>query len=40
MHIDLPITIGIVGAYIGSLYGWLAGEERFVYFDFVPRLSS
>jgi P-type Cu2+ transporter len=35
MHIDLPISIGIVGAYVGSLYGWLVGEERFVYFDFV-----
>ncbi|MEX2045000.1 MAG: heavy metal translocating P-type ATPase metal-binding domain-containing protein, partial [Opitutus sp.] len=35
LHIDLPIAIGIIGAYAGSLYGWLAGEERFVYFDFV-----
>ncbi|MBI5689336.1 MAG: HAD family hydrolase [Verrucomicrobia bacterium] len=35
LHIDLPIAIGIVGAYTGSLYGWLAGEERFLYFDFV-----
>ena len=35
MHIDLPIGLGIVGAYLGSLYGWFAGEERFVYFDFV-----
>ena len=35
MHIDLPISIGIVGAYVGSLYGWLAGHEQFVYFDFV-----
>lgn len=35
MHIDLPIALGIVGAYAGSLYGWLVGEERFVYFDFV-----
>ena len=35
LHIDLPIAIGIVGAYMGSLYGWLVGEERFVYFDFV-----
>lgn len=35
MHIDLPIAIGIAGAYSGSLYGWLAGEERFLYFDFV-----
>lgn len=35
LHIDLPIAIGILGAYTGSLYGWLAGEERFIYFDFV-----
>ncbi|HWA88089.1 MAG TPA: heavy metal translocating P-type ATPase metal-binding domain-containing protein [Opitutus sp.] len=35
LHIDLPIAIGIVGAYAGSLYGWLADEPRFVYFDFV-----
>jgi len=35
IHIDLPIGLGIVGAYAGSLYGWFAGEERFVYFDFV-----
>ena len=35
MHIDLPIAIGIVGAYVGSLYGWLTGHERFIYFDFV-----
>lgn len=35
MHIDLPIALGIAGAYAGSLYGWLAGHERFVYFDFV-----
>ncbi len=35
MHIDLPIAVGIVGAYLGSLYGWLSGRESFVYFDFV-----
>jgi P-type Cu2+ transporter len=35
MHIDLPISLGIIGAYSGSLYGWLIGDERFVYFDFV-----
>ena len=35
MHIDLPIALGIVAAYAGSLYGWMAGQERFVYFDFV-----
>ncbi|HTL69639.1 MAG TPA: heavy metal translocating P-type ATPase metal-binding domain-containing protein [Lacunisphaera sp.] len=35
MHIDLPIAVGIVGAYGGSLYGWLSGRGSFVYFDFV-----
>ncbi len=35
MHIDLPIALGITGAYLGSLYGWLNGREEFVYFDFV-----
>ncbi len=34
-HIDMPIAIGILGAYLGSLYGWLTGRDRFVYFDFV-----
>lgn len=35
MHIDLPIAIGVIGAYAGSMYGWLVGEEKYVYFDFV-----
>ncbi len=35
MHIDLPIALGIMGAYLGSFYGWLAHREEFVYFDFV-----
>lgn len=35
LHIDLPIGLGIVGAYIGSMYGWLSGREEFMYFDFV-----
>jgi Cu2+-exporting ATPase len=35
LHIDLPISVGIVGAYGGSLYGWMIGDERLVYFDFV-----
>lgn len=35
MHIDLPISLGIIGAYTGSAYGWLAGEEKYIYFDFV-----
>jgi P-type Cu2+ transporter len=35
LHIDLPIALGIVGSYAGSLYGWLRGAENYVYFDFV-----
>ncbi|MFT3870875.1 MAG: heavy metal translocating P-type ATPase metal-binding domain-containing protein [Nibricoccus sp.] len=35
MNIDLPIALGIVGAYSGSLYGWLVNAEPFMYFDFV-----
>ncbi|MGC4074242.1 MAG: heavy metal translocating P-type ATPase metal-binding domain-containing protein [Nibricoccus sp.] len=35
LHIDLPIAVGIVGAYLGSFYGWLAQIEEYQYFDFV-----
>jgi len=35
LHIDLPIGLGITGAYAGSFYGWLSGREEYVYFDFV-----
>ena len=35
LHIDLPIALGIVGSYAGSLYGWLQGDASYVYFDFV-----
>lgn len=35
VSIDLPIALGIVGAYGGSFFGWIARNEVFVYFDFV-----
>jgi Cu2+-exporting ATPase len=35
LHIDLPIALGIVGAYLGSFYGWLSQREEYQYFDFV-----
>lgn len=35
LHIDLPISVGIIGAYLGSVYGWLTHNEALVYFDFV-----
>jgi len=35
LHIDLPIALGIAGAYLGSLYGWFTGQVDYIYFDFV-----
>src|SRR6478609_1456749 len=34
LHIDLPIALGITGAYAGSVVGWALGRETFMYFDF------
>jgi Cu2+-exporting ATPase len=35
LHIDLPIALGLVAAYVGSIVGWALGSERLMYFDFV-----
>jgi P-type Cu2+ transporter len=35
IHIDLPIALGIVLAYSGSVYAWLHNDHSFIYFDFV-----
>jgi Cu2+-exporting ATPase len=35
LHLDLPIAIGIVGAYLGSVWGWLTTNPEAQYFDFV-----
>lgn len=35
VHIDLPIALGIIAAYLGSLAGWIAGVKDLQYFDFV-----
>lgn len=35
LHIDLPIALGLVSAYAGSLVGWAIGSEHLMYFDFV-----
>ena len=34
-HIDLPIALGIVLAFSGSLIGWAMSHEGLMYFDFV-----
>ena len=35
LHIDFPISLGIIAAYFGSLVGWLMGYPSLIYFDFV-----
>ena len=35
LHIDLPIALGLISAYAGSIAGWILGKERLLYFDFV-----
>ncbi len=34
-HIDLPIALGIIFAFLGSLVGWALKIEGLMYFDFV-----
>ena len=35
LHIDLPIALGLIVAYIGSLAGWALEIRGLIYFDFV-----
>ncbi len=35
LHIDTPIALGIIAAYVGSISGWIAGVPGLKYFDFV-----
>ncbi|GAA5481385.1 heavy metal translocating P-type ATPase [Haloferula sargassicola] len=35
LHIDLPIALGLLLAYFGSIAGWALGLEGLMYFDFV-----
>ncbi|MEQ1748573.1 MAG: heavy metal translocating P-type ATPase metal-binding domain-containing protein [Prosthecobacter sp.] len=35
LHIDTPIALGIIAAYVGSIGGWIAGVPGLKYFDFV-----
>jgi Cu2+-exporting ATPase len=39
LHIDLPISLGLIAAYAGSLVAWRAGADGFVYFDFVSMFT-
>jgi Cu2+-exporting ATPase len=35
VHMDLPIAIGIAGAYLATVCGWMLGRPRLFYPDFV-----
>ena len=35
LHLDVPIAIGIVAAYLGSVAGWFMKTPGLLYFDFV-----
>lgn len=35
LHMDLPIALGLIAAYAGSLAGWLLDQPRLIYFDTV-----
>lgn len=35
LHIDLPIALGLLTAYAGSIVGWAIQHEEMMYFDFV-----
>ncbi len=35
LHVDVPIALGLVFAFVGSMIGWLLGMESMLYFDFV-----
>lgn len=35
IHIDLPISLGLSLAYLGSVAAWLTGQQDLAYFDFV-----
>lgn len=40
LHIDLPISLGILLAFAGSLVGYFLGENRLLYFDFVAIFTT
>jgi Cu2+-exporting ATPase len=35
IHMDLPISLGLILSYVGSIVGWATGHEDLFYFDFV-----
>ena len=40
VHLDLPIALGIAGAYLGSAWGWMTANAECQYFDFVTAFIA
>lgn len=40
IHMDLPISIGLIVAYGGSAFAWRAGVPELAYFDFVAIFTA
>ncbi len=39
LHIDLPISLGLISVYAGSIYAFFARAEAFLYFDFISTFT-
>lgn len=39
LHIDLPISLGLIAAYAGSIVAWGHSAESFLYFDFISTFT-
>lgn len=39
LHLDLPISLGLLAAYTGSLIAWARDDGSFLYFDFVSTFT-
>jgi Cu2+-exporting ATPase len=39
LHMDLPISLGLLAAYLGSIFAWSHNAMNFAYFDFVSTFT-
>lgn len=39
LHMDVPISLGLIAAWLGSVAGWIFGVKELLYFDFVATFA-
>lgn len=39
LHMDVPISLGLIAAWLGSVAGWIFGVRELLYFDFVATFA-